>query len=220
MILRSILRFTFAMVVAASTAYAGTVTLDAPATAELTGQAALYGSVVTPFWGHPDGSIPILLPLSNVIDQNQPSATAYMAAFSQGGLAQSFQQTHANISGAGIFLQAGIGTSDLVTISVWDNLNTPTVIATGSATGTAGQWVDVYWTPAAITPATTYYLVFTGNSTLGISGDVGNPYPYGNVFANSGYQPYISYDYTFRTYYETDVSLERQTWADVKSLFN
>jgi hypothetical protein len=215
-----VVRFCFAMVFAASTAYAGAVTLDTPATADLIGQTSFYGSVATPFWGQPEAFVPLVLPFSNVIDQNQPSGPAYMAAFAQGSLAQSFQQTNANISGAGIFLWAGAGSSDMVTISVWDNLTTPTVIATGSATGTAGQWVDVYWTPVTITPATTYYLVFTGNTTLGIAGDLNNPYPYGNVFANAGYQPFTAFDYTFRTYYETDVALEHQTWADVKSLFN
>jgi len=94
------------------------------------------------------------------------------------------------------------------------------MLTDASATGTAGNWVDVFWTAVPIPPATTYYLVFTGNTSLGISGDTGNPYPDGNVFANPGYGPFPNYDYTFRTYYDTEVVIERHTWADVKSLFN
>lgn len=155
------------------------------------------------------------------IDQNQPSNTTYMASFSQGDLAQSFQQTHGNICGAGINLQAGIGSSDNVTIAIWDALPNAggTMLAEASATGTQGEWVDVFWETALITPATTYYLVFTGNTTLGITGDTGNPYPHGHVYANPGYQPFTDFDYTFRTYYDPTVSLVRHTWASVKTLF-
>jgi len=162
-------------------------------------------------------------PLANQIDQNQPSATTYMAAFAQTDLAQSFQQTNTNISGAGIALHPGVGSSDNVTIQLWaDGLPNAsgTMLTEASATGTAGQWVDVYWTPVAVVPGTTYYLVFTGNSTLGIDGDLNNPYPYGCVYANPGFSQFASYDYAFRTYYDDDTSLERYTWAGVKASFN
>ena len=139
------------------------------------------------------------------IDQDQPSGPTHMAGFSQTDLAQSFMQTNANISGAGILLQPGIGSSDTVTIQLWDALPNAggTMLTEASTTGTAGEWVDVFWTAVAITPATTYYLVFTGNTTLGIAGDTGNPYPDGNAYANSGYSSFPSFDYTFRTYYNT-----------------
>lgn len=159
--------------------------------------------------------------VDSAIDQNQPSAAVYMAGFSQGGLAQSFQQTNANINGAGIFLQPNVGGSDNVTIQLWTNLPNAggTMLAEASATGTAGNWVDVFWNFVVVTPATTYYLVFTGNSSLGIAGDTNNPYPYGMVYANAGYTPFANFDYTFRTYYQLDVSLERTTWAGVKAVF-
>ena len=76
------------------------------------------------------------------------------------------------------------------------------MLAQASATGTAGQWVDVFWPPVNITPATTYYLVFTGNTSLGIAGDTANPYPYGQVFAGIGYISFPNFDYAFRTYFE------------------
>jgi hypothetical protein len=190
---------------------------------------ATYGNV-----GQPDPSDWIIMPVPGVsetplyspysieIDQNQPSGPVYMAAFSQTCLAQSFQQTHANIAGAGILLQPSVGSSDLVTIQLWTGLPNAggTMITSASATGTAGSWVDVYWSPVAITPATTYFLVFTGNSTLGISGSTSNPYPGGCVYANPGYGQFSTFDYAFRTYYETTYALDRSTWAGVKALFN
>jgi len=164
----------------------------------------------------------ILQPLTNQIDQNQPNGPVYMAAFSQTDLAQSFIQTHGNISGAGILLQPGIGSTDTVTIQLWDNLpNAGGVMLTeATAIGVAGTWVDVFWTAFTITPGTTYYLVFTGNTTLGIAGDTSNPYPFGMVYANPGFSSFPSFDYAFRTYYDDNVVIERHTWANVKSLFD
>jgi len=158
---------------------------------------------------------------ADLIDQNQPSGPVYMAAFSQTDLAQSFQQTNDNISGAGILLQSGVGSSDNVTISVYTALPNAggVLVATGSATGTQGQWVDVFWNYVPITPGVTYYLVFTGNMTLGIAGDVNNPYPYGMVYANAGFNPFPGYDYAFRTYYSPTVPTEAHSWTEVKSLF-
>jgi hypothetical protein len=137
-----------------------------------------------------------------VIDQDQPSATVYMAAFSQTSLAQSFQTTQSGICGAGIFLQPNIGLNDLVTIQLWNNLPNAggVMLAQASAQGFQGTWVDVFWTSVSITPNTTYYLVFEGNTTLGIAGDVADPYPFGQVYANFGYGSFPSFDYTFRTY--------------------
>lgn len=139
-----------------------------------------------------------------VIDQNQPGNSVYMAAFSQTDLAQSFQQNAGNVAGAGIFLQPGVGTSDSVTISLWNALPNAvgaTLLASGSAVGTSGNWVDVFWSPVAVVPNTTLFLDFTSaHNTLGISGDVNNPYAAGMVFANPGYGMFSTFDYTFRTY--------------------
>jgi len=158
---------------------------------------------------------------ADLIDQDQPSGPVYMAGFSQTDLAQSFQQTNPNISGAGILLQADIGSSDNVTISLWDALPNGggTMLATASATGTQGQWVDVYWGYYAVVPGVTYYLVFTGNTTLGIAGDTANPYPYGNVFANPGYQSFPDFDYAFRTWYLDDTATEDSSWSQIKGLY-
>jgi len=142
--------------------------------------------------------------VADFIDQNQTDGSVYMAAFSQTDLAQSFQQSANNISGAGILLQADVGTTDTVTISLWTTLPNGggTMLASASASGTAGEWVDVFWDTVSISAGTTYFLDFSGNSTLGIAGSLSNPYAGGQVFANAGYGPFPDFDYAFRTYYK------------------
>jgi hypothetical protein len=140
---------------------------------------------------------------AQVIDQNQPSGPNYMAAFSQTDLAQSFIPGMVDSVGAGILLEPGIGTTDTVTIQLWTDLPTAggaTMLAQGSVIGTAGSWVDVSWPTVTLTLGQTYYLVFVGNTTLGISGDTANPYPNGQVYANPGFQPFPTFDYAFRTW--------------------
>ena len=137
-----------------------------------------------------------------ILDQNQPNAIVYMAAFSQTDLAQSFQQSANNIAGAGIHLYT-VGSPGNVTISLWDALPNAggQMLAAATDVGTPNTWIDVYWDPVSVTPGVTYYLVFEDDNTgMGIYGDTNNPYPYGHVFANAGYQPFPDYDYTFRTW--------------------
>lgn len=137
------------------------------------------------------------------IDQNQPNAYTYMAAFSQTDLAQSFQtQDFDHIAGAGIYLWH-YGDPGDVTIALWDALPNQggTMMACGTAVGSPDTWLDVYWDPVTIAPNTEYFLVFTdANTGMGIAGDTGNPYPYGCVYANSGFSQFPNYDYTFRTW--------------------
>ena len=140
----------------------------------------------------------------HVLDQNQPSGSSDIANFSQPDLAQSFQPGKLPSSGARILLVAGQGSTDTVTIQLWTalpNVGGATMLAQGSAQGTPGQWVDVYWTPVSVTVGQTYYLVFTSSdSSLLIGGDLSNPYPNGNVYANAGYVSWPTYDYAFRTW--------------------
>jgi hypothetical protein len=141
--------------------------------------------------------------LADTVDQEDIVQNAYMAAFAQTDLAQSFTPSANNSSGAGVFLYTIEG-SQGITISLWDNLpnqnGNELASATSGAVG-ANQWVDVFWNPVAVTPGKTYYLVFTSvNNASGLWGDVDNNYPGGNVFANPGYQSYPDFDYTFREY--------------------
>jgi hypothetical protein len=210
---KTVLFIIVATILAASAAYAAEV----PATLEYI-TLTESSSAGVPVLGGAES--PIWMPFSDQIDQNQPIATAYIAAFSQGDLAQSFIQTHNNITGAGIFLQPSVGTTGPVTIALWTALPNAggTMVTSATATGTAGQWVDVFWTDVPVTPMT-YFLVFT-DGAMGISGSTANPYPSGMCYANTGFGPWPGFDYAFRTYYETTYSLESTTWAGVKTLFN
>lgn len=142
-----------------------------------------------------------------VIDQNQADDNVHMSGFAQNGLAQSFQQTNNNIAGAGIFLRADLGTSDTVTISLYDDLPNQqgNLLASASGVGTQGSWFDVFWNPVSVISDTTLFLVFTAtdndrSTALGISGSLSNPYSRGQVYANDGFGSFPTYDYTFRTY--------------------
>ena len=139
---------------------------------------------------------------SNVVDQQDLVANANMAAFYQTDLAQSFTPSANNSSGAAIYLWAG---SDGITISLWDGLPNAggAELASGSTAGAVAtnDWATVNWSPVSVTPGTTYYLVFDSiNSDASIWGDVDNNYPGGEVYANSGYEAFGSYDYTFQEF--------------------
>ncbi len=138
------------------------------------------------------------------IDQVQPNAFVPMAAFYQSDLAQSFQQANNNVAGAGIFLSSGYGSTGDVTIALWDNLPNQggNLLASGTATGTPGNWVDVFWAPVTVVPDTTLFLVFTSTNTDQIiAGDMYDPYARGQVYANTGFISFPWDDYAFRTYY-------------------
>jgi hypothetical protein len=152
---------------------------------------------------------------ADTIDQDASTNNAFMASFSQHDLAQSFQQAADNVSGAGVFLQAGQGNTGAVTISLYDKLptNGGALLAQGSGTGTQGSWFDVLWAPVSVVANTTYFLVFTGDAALGLAGDTNNGYARGNVFANNGFSSFNTYDYTFRTYNDVGAVPEPETYA-------
>ena len=152
---------------------------------------------------------------ADTIDQDAPTNNAFMAAFWQTDLAQSFQQAAGIVSGAGILLQAGQGSTGEVTIALYDKLptNGGSLLAQGSGMGTQGSWFDVLWAPVSVVANSTYFLVFTGDGALGIAGDTANGYARGNVFANEGYGSFSSFDYTFRTYNDVGAVPEPETYA-------
>jgi hypothetical protein len=167
---------------------------------------------------------------ADVIDQNSDRNNTFFESFSGGSLvfAQSFQQAASNISGAGIFLDEYTGSSGTVDISLWTdlpNVSAATQIAFGSASGIAGNWVDVFWSsPVSIAADTTYFLVFSSNSDLGLAGDSYNDlasYQRGEMyFSDALLNPYStapngSSDLMFRTYaYQNTAPIpEPETYA-------
>lgn len=142
------------------------------------------------------------------IDQNQPSGVTGMASTTQLDLAQSFQTQSADvITGAGVFiLLYDLTVISELTISLWDNLPSDggNQLASGVATvASAGVWADASWGAVAIDTDTTYYLVFESEASMVLGGDTSDPYAFGNVFANPGFQPFESFDYAFRTFVPT-----------------
>jgi len=146
----------------------------------------------------------LAVPLAaQTIDVDQPGNNACMAGFWQADLAQSFKPNANSCSGAGLFMSVGIGGAEDVTISLYDALPNAggTQLATGTVLGSPGTYADVFWPSVAVTPGTTYYIVFTSNlQAMCVAGDTNNPYPDGQVFANAGYGAFPSFDYTFRTW--------------------
>lgn len=137
-----------------------------------------------------------------ILDQNQTVALGSVA-MNKNNLAQSFQQSANNIAGAGVLISAGIGVSDTVTISLYDNLPNAggNLLASGSGVATAGNWFDVTFnTVVGVAPATTMYLVFTSvASTLSMDMATNDPYALGMLYSKS-FMPITPYDFTFRTY--------------------
>jgi len=143
---------------------------------------------------------------AQIIDQNQPINTGDIAGFYETDLAQSFKQTAGDIDGAGIYLYPEGTGGGQITISLYDALPNQggSLLTSGTFSNPQpGNWVDVFWNDLAITPNTTYYLVFTSNQddTLRIAGSSSLSYPNGQAYANPGYNPYND-DYAFRTYHE------------------
>lgn len=150
-------------------------------------------------------SAPLLLAdaaSAQCLDQNAPTINACMAGGGQVDLAQSFKQGAGEINGAGVFLYAGIGTPEVLSIELWSALPNAggTLLASGSGLATPGTWFDVSWPCISITPHATYYLVLGNPASICYAGDTNNGYPFGSVYANPGFGNFPNYDYTFRTY--------------------
>ena len=153
-----------------------------------------------------------------VLDQQQNSDTTNIASFHQTDLAQSFTTTANNVAGGGVFLENGVGSGGgTVTFGLWTelpNVGGAVELATATATIVSNdQWLDAFWSPVSVTPGATYYLTFDSASSYGVGGDITNPYPNGNVFANAGYQSFPAFDYAFRTYTSAGAVPEPSTWA-------
>ena len=137
------------------------------------------------------------------MDASQTVSSTCMANFSQTDLAQSFQPLNNTLCGAGIYLGSGSGSGTL-TINLYNNLPTMggTLLASGSVTLNTTGFYTVNWPSVSVTPGNTYYLVFINSGGLTsycIGGSTSNPYANGMTYANSGFSPFPSYDYTFLT---------------------
>ena len=155
-----------------------------------------------------------------VIDQQQ-LAQQYGFPFFDKWIGQSFQTNANNVSGAGFLLRNIAGNPSLasessnITVHLWTLLPTQagaTLLASGSAiaTGTyygSDVWVDAFWSPATVAPATTYWLTVGSDNPIfqaNMRGD--DYYPPGFAVLSDGtsetsaYELVDSQDLVFRTY--------------------
>lgn len=142
-----------------------------------------------------------ILGQAQLIDQVHNKPDTAIAAFSAGGLAQSFKQRAASVAGAGAYVFGSDGFAATVEIALWDGLPNAAgrQLASASAATQADGWVDVFWAPVQVVSGNTYYLVFSGGRGRVLAGDESNGYPDGQVFANN-YDAFPSLDFAFRTY--------------------
>jgi hypothetical protein len=148
-----------------------------------------------------------------IVDQENPEHFAGFCftndAFSCG---QSFRPDHSNISGAGFFVDPfyGDGTDGTVTLSIFSayNSGSPTgLIASASAADVNmnSGWVDVFFSPAAITVGAQYYMIIQSTNPI-VASYGGNNYADGNAVYLGSETAYSSFDLTFRTFYENNVT--------------
>lgn len=157
-------------------------------------------------------AIALAAPLAaQTIDQDSPTNNTCMAGYGQVDMAQSFIPSASTCSGGGIFMTVAAGTPETLTMSLWTDLPSAggVMLASGSGLATPGTYFDVFWPPVAVTPGTTYVLVFGTTISMCYAGDTTNPYPFGQVYANAGFGSFPAFDYTFRTWTDGGFSLSK-----------
>lgn len=143
-----------------------------------------------------------------IVDQNNPTVGGGFCAISSDfRCGQSFYQTAANISGAGVFIHPTwyASAADL-TIGIFDASTGGNLLAQAKATGVDSDsgWVDVFWNPVALDASVQYYLRLASTNpdlVVAYSADA-----YGKGTGVHGGTVYSSYDLTFRTYADDGAS--------------
>jgi hypothetical protein len=141
-----------------------------------------------------------------IVDQSQTLSSGSWSPINIDWLkfSQSFTAGYNNSVGGGFLLDtSGPVTQGAVTIFLSTGpLGTSgsTVLASQTAEGTAGNWVDVSWNRIDLTIGQTYYLGLTSPSELYVAYG-GNNYANGSIYGSNSHN-YLPeyYDLTFRTY--------------------
>lgn len=144
---------------------------------------------------------------SPVVDQLNTSANLGGFCFLTPGAlcGQSFTQSTGNISGAGFQVAPYFGGANTnVTISIFaDYSSAPSgLVASGVSEVVNGSshWVDVFWTPAALTAGNTYYMVISSPQSLVAAFTSIASYTHGNAIFSGNSTFWSGYDLAFRTY--------------------
>jgi len=143
-----------------------------------------------------------------VLDQaNTTPGAPFCALTTTDWCGQSFQQTNSTISGAGIYLMGSEGgrtNPATLTISIYDGYS-PSGLSGLVASGTtaiAGNFagfVDIFWTPAAVSAGTQYYMALASSNNAFAAFSPTASYAKGSaLFRGTGFGQ--TYDLTFRTF--------------------
>jgi hypothetical protein len=142
-----------------------------------------------------------------IVDQDNTTPGApFCAVTTTDWCGQSFQQANSTISGAGIYLMGSEGARTdpaTLTISIYNGYSgsgLSGLIASGT-TAIAGNFfgfVDVFWTPAAVSAGTQYYMVLASSNNSFAAFSPTASYASGNALFRGGDIP--NYDLTFRTF--------------------
>jgi hypothetical protein len=148
-----------------------------------------------------------------IVDQSNSIPLGGACYLNDYACGQSFQQDHSNISGAGIFIDPNYpsgNTGGAIKISIFSAFSSagPSgLIASGTSAANIDSnsgWVDVFWSPVAVTPGTEYYLIAESTNLSYIVASFGVPdYAAGNMVYRDSTTAYSGYDLVFRTYAET-----------------
>ena len=146
------------------------------------------------------------------IDQSQTTNSGTWGPLNGQPFNQSFIAGANNVAGAGIYLTTYNNGpySGTMTLEIWDGLSGSggTMLASGTTATNVNQansWVDMSWTPVALSIGNTYYLRITGDTITGYAYGLGDPYAGGSIWRDDGYLYPTDYDVTFRTYYDPSI---------------
>jgi hypothetical protein len=141
-----------------------------------------------------------------IVDQNHPVPVApFCAVTVSDWCGQSFQQTNSTISGAGVYLMGSEGARTdpaTLTVSIYDSYSPgglSGLIASGSTAidGNFFGFVDVFWTAAAVSAGTEYYMVLASSNNAFAAYST-STYTNGNALFRGG--DITNYDLAFRTF--------------------
>ena len=160
----------------------------------------------------------VALPASatTVVDQSQTVGRNALAYLGVGPIiSQSFTAGYDNMVGAGVFLSAFNFGTTAVTLKLLsaNPASGGQVLASGTANGTAGNWVDVAWEQAALVVGQTYWLSASANRPVVFTSSGRNAYVGGGFYL--GRSAVRNADLTFRTFANAPAAAvpEAGTWG-------
>ena len=157
-------------------------------------------------------------PAATVIDQSNEGGPIGFSVIHPGDVTeQTFTAGLSNSIGAGVHLDLnGAEAAGNVTLSIWTgtvNDLSATMLASGTAFATAGDWIDMMWGQISLTVGQAYSLRASSDVNLIVDATNGFHYTAGDVFYNGVNYGALGYDLDFRTYSNSGPAPEPASWA-------